>query len=593
MCGILGISNKQEINPKQFNDSLDLLNHRGPDHQNTFLLSPKIILGHVRLSILDLDSRSNQPMIKDDLIIVFNGEIFNYIEIRNELRSFGYIFKTSSDTEVVINSYKHWGSKCVEKFNGMWAFCILDKVNNMMFLSRDRFGIKPLKYFYSNDQFIFSSESKSILPLIENKIYPNFEKITSFIKESSGLYAKNTWFEGVNNLLPGQNLEYNIKTHNIITYDYKFNIETSNGKSSFEELLKDSIKLRLRADVKIGFTLSSGIDSSTIVALANKLIKPVCYTAGFNHKDSEHFLAKSYTTLNDLEHYILFDHLFSEKEALSLVYHLESGHASPAIFPLLSVYKKMNKDGVKISIEGQGADELLAGYIEANYIAYLLQLIFKFEFKTLFNVLKTGKDFSTKNSLIRFFRQASPSFLRDLLFGIQNSSLLKRKYFFSKREYRIFNNVKKSWLRKFLDRQYSETLTSLLHYGDSISMMYSIESRLPFMDINIVSNALSRDPLTFFSICNDKLVAKNDLRNISKKHLPDFLLKNKKKGFFTPTSEILNQTWTQNRLKNFKFLKSNQIINNNFNVLSIKNENLKFRLLMAELWFEKYHENLS
>ena len=193
MCEILGSINNTNI--ELFKKSLTLLNHRGPDNQSIYSYK-NCLFGHTRLSIIDLDQHSNQPMQIDDLVVIFNGEIYNYIEIRDELVELGYSFDTQSDTEVLVKSYQEWGDKCVEKFNGMWAFAILDKTKNIIFLSRDRLGVKPLYYIYNDKQFIFASEIKALLPYL-NKVVAYKDEIVRYIIYGSQEHRKTTMFKDI------------------------------------------------------------------------------------------------------------------------------------------------------------------------------------------------------------------------------------------------------------------------------------------------------------------------------------------------------------------------------------------------------------
>ena len=306
MCGIFGIINNNTIVDKQKLKYVStVLKHRGLDDEGFLLFdnnyfkeykgddSPislpleKLATSshifnsaflHRRLSILDLSDAGHQPMpyLNERYWITLNGEIYNYLEIKDELSTKGYEFKSNSDTEVVLASYAEWGADCVSRFNGMWAFAIWDSLKEEVFLSRDRLGIKPLNYYHSTDTFIFSSEIKGILSYLGEKPKFNQNKIREYFVKGQVLVGESeeTIFEGVKQLLPGHNII--LKNHNINISKYwgvNIKISTHTRKENidqFQELFYDSLKLRLRSDVEVGSCLSGGIDSSSIVGFGSK-----------------------------------------------------------------------------------------------------------------------------------------------------------------------------------------------------------------------------------------------------------------------------------------------------------------------------------
>jgi asparagine synthase (glutamine-hydrolysing) len=283
MCGIFGIfkiNENYKINEKRFNDSLKFLNHRGPEIKKVRLINKNVILGHTRLSIIDLNRNNDQPQeIESRYSIVFNGEIYNYLELRRELKKKGITFKTEGDTEVLLKSYVYWGEKCVEYFNGMWAFAIYDKIKNLLFCSRDRFGVKPFCYNLSEQAFIFASEIKPLLNYDLTLKKPNYRSIANYCRFSTGAQNNETWFKNIQRLPPANNLI--ISRGKVILNRYWNYPKNTNHKISFKKakedyrkIFIDSVKIRMRSDVKIGVALSSGLDSSTIAScmalVANK-----------------------------------------------------------------------------------------------------------------------------------------------------------------------------------------------------------------------------------------------------------------------------------------------------------------------------------
>ena len=594
MCGILGFIGNEIPSSVKFEKALNKISHRGPDNIEYNQIDDKCILGHTRLSIIDLDTRSNQPFQIGDYFITFNGEIFNFIELKTQLQENGYVFKTQSDTEVLLYSYIHWGEKCVEKFNGMWAFCVYNKKNKKAFLSRDRFGIKPLRYHFKNKKLIFASEAKAILPLISNKIKPNIEKIINFIKESEGCFSSNTWFDDIYNLLPGYNAVYCKGELNIYQYFKSPSAKSfrSNPKV-FLKKLKSAVNLRLISDVPIGYTLSSGLDSTSIVAIAKSDSNdPVTYTAGFRSSESEHHLVEKFTNELKIKNKIVYNEFKDVNAIHKLVYHLESGHGSPAILPLFSLYNKIKKDKIKVVIEGQGADELLAGYVSANYIPFLFS---KFKnLKHFFRLIKSKRDFTKSEALSKYFRSSLLPFVRDLIFFFKNKNLLNFKYLFTKREKRLYKKSS-NYFSNYLNRQHSQTLTNLLHYGDAISMAYSIESRVPFLDINFINYCSNLSDDCKMGIYDNKFVGKLIFRKEMESILPDYILYNKKKGFTTPVNRIINSDWAKSILCDLRHMKTHSILSLS-TINKIKknksqfSENILFRILITEVWFKSFCE---
>ena len=282
MCGIAGAIYLKKY--YDFEDDLEnmsqLISHRGPDDQGVFYNNNnQVHFAHRRLSILDLSSLGHQPMHHEDYVITYNGEIYNYIELRNELIKLGYNFISETDTEVLLKGYCEWGSDVVNKLNGMWAFAIYDPSKNHVFCSRDRFGIKPFYYtVIDSNRFYFASEIKAFTKIKDWNPVLNNSIAYDFLKNSVVNHTENTFFQNVFELRGGNNIIINLKTgkyNKIKYYDPELIIDKNKNWSinKFKNLLIDSIKLRLRSDVKIGSALSGGLDSSTIVSVVNNLLK--------------------------------------------------------------------------------------------------------------------------------------------------------------------------------------------------------------------------------------------------------------------------------------------------------------------------------
>ena len=304
MCGIVGVYLNDKnafVDKTSLEKAIKAINHRGPDANGIDIISNQLAFGHVRLSIIDLSAESNQPFKYKHLTITFNGEIFNYLELKKELVAKGFTFRTASDTEVVLAAYLAWGQECVKKFNGMWAFAIYDAKADVLFCSRDRFGIKPFCYYKSNDTFIFSSEIKAILAY-DNKLKKvNYNSISRYCRETVGAQAEETWFENILRLKPAHNIiveNGTMRTDRYWDYPVQENKDTNTKKvqDAYLKLLKSAVELRFRSDVPVGLTLSGGLDSSAIAYLATEIQESSlnAYTASFPDQPfNEYQIAKN------------------------------------------------------------------------------------------------------------------------------------------------------------------------------------------------------------------------------------------------------------------------------------------------------------
>ncbi|KAF0236576.1 MAG: asparagine synthase [Prolixibacteraceae bacterium] len=607
MCGIFGYVsfNKTKVDKIRFDKSLMTMLHRGPNFQKSLLFNnDTIALGHVRLSIIDLSNEANQPMSVDKYQITFNGEIYNYIELREELIKNGYSFCTNSDTEVIVKAFEYWGEDCVHRFNGMWAFAIFDTAENSLFCSRDRFGVKPFNYFIDKERFIFSSEIKAIIHYDDSLRIPNYNSIGLFSREGICGEIPETWFDKILRLLPGHNL---IVNKNIITitkyYHYPTKTEDisfEDAKAKFAEIFIDAVKLRMRSDVPVGTTLSGGLDSTSIVAGIRQFNNEIhhTFTAHFpNFKDDEYSTAKKtnqYFQLDGNQVNINYgdDYLTVLNQ---MIYHLESGHLSPSIFPLWKVYEAAKKN-VTVVLEGQGADELLAGYIVEFAGFYLLDKLLKGEIQTFLKNYKViAKQYSSKAILISFLRLKLPSFVKKIIrkYVLKYEKVLIGKL--KKYEY-TFQPVctSDSHLGKILRESHQTTLVNLLHYGDAISMAFSIESRLPFMDYRLVDFSMTLPEDYLIAEGKGKFIQREALRKI----FPEYINEDSRKlGFPSPIADffdgnksllegvLLDKRTLERGIFNEKQLK--KMIGSDFHS-RFEPGRFIFRLLCVELWFRTF-----
>jgi asparagine synthase (glutamine-hydrolysing) len=578
MCGITGFySNKNKVNAKKYYEAHIKIAHRGPDDEG-FIYKTKdnllkhligddtidelqsmeniltqddssLILGHRRLSIIDLSSHGHQPFKYEDLYLVYNGEIFNYIELREELIQNGYVFNTQSDTEVFLKAYHYWGADAFNKLNGMWAAAIYDNKNETITLTRDRFGIKPLYYSLVNGNLIFGSEIKFIASFFEN-LYVEEESVKDFLKHNYIEHNQKTFYKDILQLESGN---YAICDKSIkLEIRAYWNLEPKTNNIDISNTLIDSVKLRMRSDVPIGTLLSGGIDSSLITGIMKKDLDAKelhTFSAVFQEYpefSEEHLIKENVSFLKTQHHYIhpTVDDL--KEDFRDLLYTQELPMRSFAIYSQYSIYKYINKNtNVKVLLNGQGADEIFSGYSDHGYF-YIASLLQSFKIIDLIkeaNLLSKNNGQNISSILFRTFK-----------------ILVKHYLKYSKHKFKdIFQN------KLYLDLSFS-ALKEYLHYDDRNSMRFSLESRVPFLDFQLVQHAFAIENNIKYSDATTKKV----LRVIGKKYVSQKVLDNKKKmGFISP-----QEVWQKNEFKSmfdktftdiandgiFNFLDSSEII---------------------------------
>jgi len=429
LCGIIGFItfNKNKNYSKTIKNALQTLDTRGPNHKELKEYD-NVVLGHVRLSILDLSSNSNQPMeYEDRYTLVYNGEIYNYKEIREKLIRYGYKFYTEGDTEVVLKAYDYWGDKCVDHFNGMWAFAIYDMQRKKLFCSRDQFGIKPFFYYQDKDIFVFASEIKAILEFIENK-EANLEVIAPFIIKGITDFSKKTFFKNIYRLLPSHNLYFDLKTATLETCEYyqiKNEVKEPLNYEEIYKLLEESVSLRLRSDVKVGTCLSGGLDSSCIAAIAkgvygNKLEAVHAKSTAKRNDESEYakIVAKH---LGIKLHIIEPSHQEFWKNVDQVIYTQDEPFSSTSIFMQYFVMEKAKEIGCTVMLDGQGADEVFLGY--ENYLSIIYNEAFNKEEANKNSFFETTKLFKSSKEKILADSKKLNNFENEWDLIIKNSKL--------------------------------------------------------------------------------------------------------------------------------------------------------------------------
>ena len=572
MCGIAaGISFSSSIPISHVSRMIEAVKHRGPDgvkiaflDEDTFLKTDiletnkysSVLLGHSRLSIIDASEQSEQPMTtnRGQISIVFNGEIYNYLEIKKELYSLGYSFDSNGDTEVILKSYLEWGTNCLNKLRGMFAFVIIDLVSNSVFAVRDRFGIKPIYYWIFNDTMYFASEIKQFMVLPNWTSRINLDVAAEFLLYGITDHSNQTFFQDVNQILPGEFLHANIKDIKSIKKVKWYEPKKSEFSGSFLEAevifrdkFREAISLHLRSDVPIGSCLSGGLDSSAIVTTA-----PLCSNSGSlnyltftaSSEDESIDETKFATVINGVTGSRGF-FIEPKKENLwknldELIWFQEQPFGTTSVFAQWEVFKLASEKNVKVLLDGQGADEILGGY-NAFISIYISQLIRKFALPKAFKsfLFYQRNNRITFQNLIEMY--AYSTFPESIVenFGklakkdSQNTnSWISKDFLNSLNLQDPFKNSRKFPAKNFdemrLDMITSTNLPMLLRYEDRNSMAFGIESRVPFLDHKLVEFALSLPVDFMLKDGETKKILTSSLRN----ELPDQILQRKDKiGF--------------------------------------------------------------
>lgn len=608
MCGIFVAFNPtgiKHLNQETLKQSTYMVQHRGPDNTG-FFVDAKCFLGHTRLSIVGIDQSANQPFRYGKYVMTYNGEVFNYVELREDLTKFGYTFSTTSDTEVVLKSFDYWGSACFERFNGMWALAIYDTEKHRLIVSRDRFGQKPLFVARVDGTYFFASEAQQLVDYTKYEI--NFGLIQLFLKEGSYEGNGQTFFSEIQEFPKAHYFEIPDGPDGKSTryWDYPSGevIDTTESShTQFEHILKDAVSIRMRTDVPFGLMLSGGVDSTIIAAIVRDLSgvegKVSAFTYATRDKDDE----SKYAAI--VAERLSFDLTLQEQTSnpvdyierlKELVKRLGRGHSSPAIMSIDYLYEGLAKSGVKVALDGQGADELLAGY-KQFYPEIIVSQVLHGRFKQAFINLKTflsqGSQFEygAFSVILIHFRTNGSALIRKLMRKIygyeQLFSHYKQKVNTSivpifKSSARNLNAV-----NRHLQKQHTLGLENLLFYGDIVSMKNSVENRSPFMDHRLVEFCFRHDELLKVFDGQEKYV----LRGLRYYQAFRDILERDKIGFSSDIKRSTKQymcnllqkshtlEWPIFSGKIYDFVCSEQ-------ALSPKYERFLFRLFQVHLWCE-------
>lgn len=542
MCGIF-FSIGFEGLPSEVIDSVV---HRGPDGRGWKEFSAPqghIVIAHRRLAIVDLSEDGHQPMTSDDqrYWVTYNGEIYNYIEIRDELKSHGYKFKTNSDTEVLLKSYIHWGERCLNKFNGMFAFVIWDNIDKKAFAARDRFGVKPLYYYKQGNKIAFASEIKQFKHIqnwrsILNESMAQFYKLNRYCD-----HLEETIYKNVYQVLPSNLVKIDssdsiafTKWYNLSDKIKPLNISDKTACDEFKSLFSEAIKIRLRSDVPVGACLSGGLDSSSIVSMMKNIKDDIdlhTFSAVFpGYKVDE---SKYIDELSSKKHFQNHKNYPSYEGFLSsldqMLYNQDLPFSGSSIFAQWMTFKDAKDKKVTVLLDGQGADESLLGY-PGMLNGVVFDYIKSMNFRDLGNFLTWQKEYNRQ------------SYKTTLLLGVQIKFPSLYKKLLDIMGKNTDNDVNLEALRTIKDlclKYFSHDLQTLLRYEDRNSMAFSTESRLPFLDYRLVEFILSLPISQRFRNEKTKWVLRESMRDIN---IDEILDRKDKIGFATPESE-----WSKNK----------------------------------------------
>ena len=627
MCGIAGyVGFGNDAGNRFLSSSIEQLKHRGPDGNGSWQgKNEPVGLSHLRLSIIDLSASAAQPMLSDSgCVITYNGEVYNYIELRDEIGA--HLFRTTSDTEVVLRAYEKWGEACVERLRGMFAFAIWDPAKRKLFIARDRFGIKPFYYAVVGSVFMFASEAKALLPFLK-RVETDLDGLHDYFSFQFCLGDK-TMFAGVRQLSPahcgwvGTDARPVLRRYWEVQYELDWKHDEAWFMDQVRERLEDSVRAHLRSDVEVGAYISGGVDSSLIAALARE-IKPQERFQGFNGKFgfSESFdesrYARAVAEERDIE---LHEVDIGEDDFVAsmpkVIYHLDQPVAGPGSFPQYMVSKKV-REHIKVVLGGQGGDEIFGGY--ARYlIAYWEQCIKG----ALDGTMKSGNFVVTYESIIpnlqtlRNYKPLIQEFWAEGIFDERDrryfrlinrsntfGNIVDWSLFRNPSSYEEFREIywgknvgKESYFDSMTHFDFKTLLPALLQVEDRMSMAHGIESRVPLLDHHLVELAATIPANIKFQ--NGEL--KRLLRVAFGSKLPKAIVERKDKmGFPVPLQiwmkkggrvrEFILDTFRGQKARERAYLQPGFDIESLIQREGMFSRNL-WAFLSLELWQQQFHD---
>jgi asparagine synthase (glutamine-hydrolysing) len=586
MCGIVGFNWEEE---KKIKFLASLLEHRGPE-QEGFHVGDGVSIGHKRLRIIDLSEKARQPIYNEDntVCISYNGEIYNFQDLRDKLEKAGHKFVSKTDSEVLVHAYEEWGVSLLNKTNGQFAFCIFDKKKNIFFIARDRLGIKPLYYYQSGEKFIFGSELKVFL---ESDIQKQISQVAlDHYLLFGNTPSKQSILENVEKLLPGSYIIYDLASSEIKEYRQYWALSFSEDSSlseteAIDQIRKEldrSVKMRLISDVPLGAFLSGGVDSSIIVAIMRKYVKNLkTFSIKFDHPDfNESMYAKIISEKFGTEHFeIAFDAQDVKKLIPKLVCYYDEPFGDSSMIPTYLV-SSVAKKHVTVSLSGTGGDELFGGYNRYNDFVVLQRINHMPEF------VKRILDYSIDkvNPLLRKDKLSKLQMFLGKKEPLHFIYLKLFSYMFRSKREHIDKLLQFDYMENYF--KYSKLLTNAMNFDlneylpncllvkeDRASMAVSLEARVPFLDHELVKLASRIPPNLKIKNREKKYILKKAFADT----LPHTILHRKKQGFGVPLVHYF-----RNELKDFVY---NEIF-------GFQEYNYYDKIYLNTLW-ERHQKKLS
>lgn len=610
MCGIAGIVTRNaRHHVAALSSALNTIAHRGPDDSGVHA-SARAALGHRRLSIIDLSAAGHQPMASHDgsHVIVFNGEIYNYVELKAELEGEGFHFTGSSDTEVLLAAIMRWGTGAFTRLNGMWALAVWNEQTGKLLVCRDRFGKKPFYFAHVSDRFVFASEPKAIIAMMPELRRANDAMLRRFLAEGQLACGSESFYRDIRALPGGCFAEYDVASGQLRQsryWDYPAadadgaRVGEAEFMEAFESTFMDAVKIRLRSDVPVGISLSGGLDSTAVLAAACDLgeARPQCITSTYGASgEGELNWAKIAAAPFGIEPITAEAPASGAMDIFRRVaWHMDSPTYSPAVYPLWCLMQAVRARGIKVMLEGQGADELLGGYTH-HAAAYLADRLRRLQGLPglVHDARKISVTHGVQGTMLWTLRTLLPWTVGTYRKTRGAASVLREPYEWGE-DQTPGCDPRYDALTRILHRDHAHAvLPALLHYGDAVSMAHGVESRQPFLDYRLVELVMPWTGERKLRGGESKWPIRAFLRDHRSSAIAD---RTDKKGYVTPLGQWMSAN--DGRLLKDVLLAKDTMIHEWADPNRIRRlvdmflsgaaavENHLFRLVSAELWLQE------